>query len=640
MSRARIALLAALAVLGPAAAPARAAFFTSESIDGPSPDILRVTDIDTAQDGGSAVIYLKRTDGVPHVWVSRMVNGTWGGPERLDNGQLNESTDPHVSVSDGGRAVAAWINEGRLFSAVRTSTDAPWSDPILVHPAPVQRASLSVSVHGIGYAAFSVGGSSRDVRVARLAGSTWTVFDQPLDVDPPRDAGGGRGPRIAAAADGTATATWEEVGSDGLRRVFVRRALRDRLSQFPAEASVSGIEGHQGGTARNPEIGMDWDSSFGWVVLEQDFADNGLNRSRVFGRRIVGVGLEDPVLLDGLAWGGTDSATDPDVDVTGRLRALTATTLLPYAGVGAAVLQIDVFGAIGRIDSPVGTTDPDPTVAHASNGEGAFLWHEEGQVIGRYWNRDEALEGSVPLANPAFGAAQPALGIDSSANRLGEVAVAFVQGAPPERRLVAAHWDRPLRAITPASATQAWQSTKRPLLRWGRVSELWGSPQYRVEIDGQPVATTPATGLDLGFDLADGTHPWRIVTIDSRGQETPGGTRNLNIDTTKPVAQLATAGTLRAGQSIRFVARDDPPVQPPAAPGAPPPAVIRTSGLARTTASFGDRTRGTGTRDLRHVYRKKGNYRVRLVVVDRAGNQAIIKLVVKVANAKRRSSSR
>jgi hypothetical protein len=628
-------LLATLAVLALCAAPARAAFFLSEAIDGPA-DILRVSDIDTAQDGGSAVAYLKRTAGRPHVWVVRMTNGAWGPPEQLDVGQdAADSSDPHVSVSDGGRVVAVWINGGRLYSNVRASLDAPWTGPAEVHSGPVQHVSLGMSVHGVGYAAFSVGNASRDVRAARLAGTTWTVFADPLDHESARDAGGGRGPRIAAAADGTALAAWEEVAADGSRHVWVRRVLRDRLSLHPSEVSVPQIEGHAGGAARNPEIGMDWDSSFGWVAVEQDFVDNGVNRSRVFGRRLVGVGLEDPVLLDTLQWGGADSATDPDIDVTGRRRALAASAIEPYDGVGGAVLQIDVFGPIGRLDGPVGPTDPDPTVAHASNGEGAFAWHEDANVHGRYWNRDDVLEGDTPLATPDLGPVQAALGIDSSANRLGEVAIAFVQGDALQRRLVVAHWDRPLRAITPSSATQAWQANRRPRLTWGSATELWGLAQYRVEINGQPVATTATPGLDLPFDLPDGSHPWRIVTIDRRGQETPGLERRLNIDTTRPVAELATIGTLRAGQSIRFVARDDPPPQPPPAPGAPVPPPVRTSGLERVTASFGDRTRGTGTRELRHVFRKKGNYRVRLVVRDRAGNQAIVKLLVKVANARR-----
>ena len=636
--RLRTLLLAlAVAALG-APSAAHAAWFPAEQIDGPSADIVSFGDLDTAQDGGSAVVYLKRGGGVPRVWAARMVNGAWQAPEQLDVGQSAASSDPHISISDGGRVVAAWINNGRVWSAIREAGAAGWTEPIQVHPGPAQRLSLSMSVHGVGYVAFSVGGGSRDVRAARLTGINWTNFDQVLDVEPARDAGGGRGPRIAAATDGTALAVWEEVGGDGGRRVHMRRVLRDRLSQFPAEASVPGIEGRPAADAANPEVGMDWDSSFGWVVFQQNFQDGSVIRSRIVGRRVVGVGFEDPPrILDALQWGGAENAVDPDVDVTGRLRAFAASEIAPVAGVSAAVLQIDVFGVIGRIDAPTGTAAPDPTVAHASNGEGAFVWHEDGQVLGRYWTRDEVLEDGSGLANGDFGPAQPGLGIDSSADRAADVAVGFVQGTPVERRIVVAHWDRPLRAVTPSSATQAWQSNRRPRLTWGNATELWGPAQYRVDVNGVPVATQASNVLNLPFDLPDGSHSWRIVTIDRRGQETPGTERRLNIDTTRPVAQVATTGTLRAGQSIRFVARDDPPPQPVPQPGQPAPPPVRTSGLQRVTASFGDRGRATGTRDVRHVYRRKGNYRVRLVVRDRAGNQAVVKLIVKIANARRRS---
>ncbi len=111
----RLALIAALATAALAAPPAHAAFFPAESIDGPSADILRMSDIDVAQDGGSAIVYLKRIAGVPHVWTARMVNGTWGPPEQLDIGQPGESVDPRIAVSDGGRMVAVWINGGRAL---------------------------------------------------------------------------------------------------------------------------------------------------------------------------------------------------------------------------------------------------------------------------------------------------------------------------------------------------------------------------------------------------------------------------------------------------------------------------------------------------------------------------------------------
>ena len=98
------------------------------------------------------------------------------------------------------------------------------------------------------------------------------------------------------------------------------------------------------------------------------------------------------------------------------------------------------------------------------------------------------------------------------------------------------------------------------------MSELWGDPQYRIVINNFPLAAQASNVLEAPFDIPDGSHQWRIVTIDRRGQETLGLERRLNIDTTKPVAELVTLGTIRAGQSVRFVARDDPPPPPVPAP--------------------------------------------------------------------------
>ncbi|MDQ3934883.1 MAG: hypothetical protein M3340_09680, partial [Actinomycetota bacterium] len=195
--------LATAAVLALWAPPAQAAFFQSESIDGPSADILRVGDLDTAQDGGSAVVYLKRVNAAPHVWVARMVDGAWQPPEQLDTDQAAASSEPRVAVANDGRAAVVWINGGRLYGSVRESEAAPWTAPAEIHPGPVQRVSLGMSIHGVGYAAFAVQSGTRDVRAARLNGTAWSLYDTPLDTVPSLDAGGGRGPRIAAAADGT-----------------------------------------------------------------------------------------------------------------------------------------------------------------------------------------------------------------------------------------------------------------------------------------------------------------------------------------------------------------------------------------------------------------------------------------------------
>jgi hypothetical protein len=638
----RLALMAALLAALAAAAPARAALFPAESVDGPSPDIMRAADVDVARDGGGAVVYLKRTAGQPHVWVARMVDGGWGDLQQLDVGQPAESTDPHVAVSDRGRAVATWVNAGRLWSSIRPSRDEPWTGPVLVHDGSVQRQSVDMSLHGVGYAAYSVGGASRDVRAARLSGTTWTELPAALDDTPARDAGGGNGPVVAAAADGTGLAAWEEVGGDGRRRVFVRRALRERLSGEAREASLPELDGHAGRDARNPDVGMDDDSSYGWVALEQAFDDGGVQRTRVFGRPVLGVELEPQAMLDGAGFGSGVGAANVDIDVTGRERALAVSESVPGAATLAAVLQRDAFGFIGQIDTAPSAGGADPAVAQAVNGEGVYAWHEDPGgtgspgTVGRFWNRDDVLEGEVQLANGEFGPSVPSAGLDASSDRLNDTAVAFVQGGPLERRLVVAHQDRVPRGAQASTRTQGWQSNRRPRVSWGKVTELWGTPTYRVELLGQQLPT-PSSTFDVPFDLPDGSHVWHVVTVDRRGQEGIGADRRLNIDTTAPVVFLATTGRLRKGRPIRFETRDASPlaVIPPNHqldeydPGQPP---VRTSGIAGFTVRFGDGGRGTGTRQATHVYRRKGNYTVRFVVTDRAGNRRVVKIPIKVTN--------
>ena len=640
MSRGRLraVLVAAVVATAPlAAAPAApAALFPGETIDGPSPDILSASDVDVARDGGGVVTYLKRTGGVAHVWVSRMVDGAWSAPEQIDIGQPGASSDPHVAVSDGGRAVVTWINAGRLFASLRESVATGWGEAVQVDAGPVQHQSLDMSLHGKAYSAYTIGSSSHDVRSAKLEGTTWTTFPTALDADPPRDAGGGNGPVVAAAADGTGIAAWEEVGADGRWRVFSRRVLRDGPSTFVREASIPALDGHTGGDARNPDIGMDDDSSYGWVAVEQDFDDGGVQRPRVFGRPVLGVDLEEPVVLDGQAFGSGVGASNPDIDVTGRVRALEVSESAPGAATLAAVLQIDAYGFIGAIDSQPNASAANPVASESPNGEGVFAWFEDPSgpatagVMGRFWNRDDVLEGEVALANPDFGPAVASLGMDAASDRVNDTAIAFVQGPPLERRLVVAHQDRPLSATQGSTKTQAWQSNHRPHLTWGRRVELWGPAQYRVELFGQAF-TTASSAFDVPFDLPDGSHSWHVVAIDRRGQQTVGADRKLNIDTTPPIALLATTGILRTGQSIRFVTRDDPP---PPDPAAPPPAPVRTSGVASVAIRFGDGGRATGTREVRHVYRRKGSYRVRAVVTDKAGNSQIVKLKIKVVKPK------
>jgi hypothetical protein len=53
--------------------------------------------------------------------------------------------------------------------------------------------------------------------------------------------------------------------------------------------------------------------------------------------------------------------------------------------------------------------------------------------------------------------------------------------------------------------------------------------RYRIEIDRRPVVTLRRTTWYPPRPIRPGDHRWRIVTIDSRNQETVGRERHLRI---------------------------------------------------------------------------------------------------------------
>ena len=70
-------------------------------------------------------------------------------------------------------------------------------------------------------------------------------------------------------------------------------------------------------TSDRPDIDIEDDSSYAWVVFRQTFADGG---SRVLARRQRGTQFDPPVAVDT----GDESVRDPRIDLNGRGRGLAA----------------------------------------------------------------------------------------------------------------------------------------------------------------------------------------------------------------------------------------------------------------------------------------------------------------------------
>jgi hypothetical protein len=107
--------------------------------------------------------------------------------------------------------------------------------------------------------------------------------------------------------------------------------------------------------------------------------------------------------------------------------------------------------------------------------------------------------------------------------------------------------------------------------------------------------------------IPDGDHRWRIVTIDSRGQETASRDRFLRIDVHRPRVRVRARRAGGSSASFQVIVLDG-----------------SGSGAGRITIEFGDGTSGRvppGTGVITHRYRGAGSYPVRVAVRDKANNE-------------------
>jgi hypothetical protein len=544
----RVAALAAVAialvaVLAAAARPARAAWFPGTVVDGPSSDIVEVDGLDLSLDGTGGVVYIKRDGGVPHVFVSQFYQGNFGPPQRVDPGLTGPSSSARIAASEDGRLAVVFLNGGSLYSAVSADKTKPFTQPALVAQgapgAQIINPSLDMSVHGAAYVAYvatPAGGGGGDVNVARLPddGLTFSQIPGPLDLDGGRQAGTGAGrPSIAVAADGTAICAWGEAGG-----VLLRRISRDSLSSGFIGASDSPLDGHAPGQADSPDVSLEDDSSYGEVVLRQNFDNgNGFPVSRLIGRHLVASDLGAAEAIDGLDFPAPEGAMNPQLGMDMRGRGLASGSRQQSLTPTNALLRDDSFApgsVLGSLNN--GGTDPQTVTAAGQNLTGVVAWMQaptpapNGIVVAGRFEVSNTYEDEVQLSPGAFGPVPADGGLFAASSRVGDSLVAFSQGPPSDRRVVASIYARfPGRAIP---RTPNVVHSKQPLLRWLPATSLFGLPTYQVVVDGRLIGETQATSLRPPNPLSEGRHSWRVNVIDAHGQKRPGRSRALRVKTT------------------------------------------------------------------------------------------------------------
>jgi len=600
-------LLAAHALL--AVAPAHAVLFSGDAIDGPSADVRSLGDLDLARDGTGALAYVKRLDGVDHIVVTRFEGGVFNPGERIDPALPEASSQPVVGAADGGRLAVVFINGGVVYGAVRPA-GGPWAAPVAlgngVDPA------VDLSINGTAYATYT---SAGDVRVARLdrRTNTWSVIEQPADVDPARAAGVGTGrSQVAISADGIGVVTWGEGD-----HVYARKMFGAGLSTAPQNLTPADFEGRVPVLSDLPDIDAEDDSSYAWVVFRQSFADGG---SRILARRQRGTSFDPPVAIDEVSG---EPVGAPRIDLNGRGVGVGMTTGAQSGQPMWSMLERDTFGAGVRLfGASVAAPAVMPAISENNSGLLAAVLGGPGESP---FVRARVIEDGKTgieqvLSRPELGAVVPELGFDVAADRASGVVVAWVQGGPDDRKVVAGYLDRAPGNFAGYTSQRCCQNPL-PRFSWQESFSLWGAVRYVVTVDGKVVGETTNRFLTPVTPIAGPTHKWQVLAIDGRGQVKRSRTRSLRIDDLLP---LVSVGYKRSRRVVSLSIRARDPDQPG----------HHRSGLRSVVISWGDRSkgvRGTGTRlRARHRYPGRGTFPLTITGRDRAGNERIVTRAVRI----------
>jgi len=620
---------------------AKANFSVASALD-ESSDISSINGLDIAHDGDGGLVYVKRDGGVEHIFVSTIRDGSWQSPQRVDAGFVAASADPVIAAGPTRNLAVAWVNSGSLYAAVLDPATDQWSVSPIETTGTVSNLNISMGVNGHTFISYVTSGvSAADVKVARYTGSGWVTVG-PLDANPAADAGYGaaRRPSISAAADGSATVAWGESGRVYTRSVWTDNDEQTRQSSKVVQVDLPDFEGHVGGEAYFPEIKVEDIGNVGWIIFNQYFDDGGVMKTRTLVRRMKSKTFEAPVAVDAQTFPAVQNTHQPRIDMSTRGFALTATTLDNNTTVGSVIFddrvvspqRLDAFGSVSK---PYAI----PVAGEYLTESGLIAWQREPggdaakSVQTRYY-QDSVFGEETTISNSAYGDARADLGLVGSADRYGDVAVAFIQEASDgNRRLGIAHFDRD--PVAPSLHTTDNFKREHKTLKWRPSEDLW-SPviTYKVFLNGAEIATTTNTSFTLPTPLTEeGIYEWKVIAVDKSGNSSSTDTGLLRIDTTSPEdVRIRVDGGRRAGERLKVTVKASD-VEAETADGR-----SLTSGIKSIKLRFGDGSKSVSLQSgkpVKHTFKKGGVYSLKVEVCDRAGNCTDAKRRVRVGKAKR-----
>jgi hypothetical protein len=617
--------VAILLVVLLAAPTVHAAISETQTIDGPSPDVLDVGGAAMAEDGTGGIVYRKRVDGRAHVFAAQFVNGAWRAPQRIDVGQAFDSTWPRIGAGNRGRLVVTWVQEfgagsDRMFSAALDPGATRFQPPVPVDlnvgEATATFPSVAMARGGSAYLVYRVvtdtsaanppGYVGADVKVARYGGALWTVLGSLVDRNPGipvRAPTALNSPRVGIDVGGTSgIVAFHEPGDDFVDRVWARRIFGGSLG-IPLQVSPSEWDG---APLRGPADAFSLDvAGFaqGAVAFRQQPGEGGkLGATRIMVNEIP----------DSFSEGAKEFAGARIVDGAARSDvgppSVAVTPLSPFRAVFAS--GPGVVGASGdselvdpseRIDDGNAVAGSDPLMDLAETGAAAMAWKAGNAVTVRELRADgvpEVVIGSAPRGGPVNR-------LELGGSGLGDAIVGFHQGGAAFGQVAAMVVDAPPSEFF-IQVPEGWVRKRKVRIGWDPSPSAISPARYTVTVDDEPVVEgLQRLRTTLGpRKIEDGVHTLQVIAIDAAGQETGSQAGQVRIDRNPPRVRVSRRGRRVSVRVIERRRRDG-------------------SGLRKRSVriAFGDGTKRARKPRARHSYRRRGFYRISVTARDRVGNE-------------------
>ncbi len=645
------ALLALAATSALTVAPARAAIQPATTIVGPSSEIVGFGGVAMAEDGTGGAVWLQRSAGVVHLFVSRYLGGRWSLPVRVDSEEPFPASWPQIGAFNGGGLIVTWatpyatsIATGRpvyeLLGSVLGAGGEGFGGAILVdrdiEEAVGTDPDLAVSATGqadlvyrvvkpttAGVALLHRGDVAETVKVAHFDGLRWTNLgainrNPAIGMRPPTKA---NAPVLSIGPTGNGVVVWQEPELEGVARLWGRRIFGNELD-YAMPASASSYQGHPiTDDAEAPAVAFSRLGQAALAYRQPAGSSSPLSGPRIFlnvlpdGESVSGAEFAGAQVIDEAVGGGKAAfvgAPSIDIDEFRQLRALYDDNGTPRLIEG---------NDKGQLLAPLSLTPSfagaEPSAASVMNPEGGGLsaWpsHDAGG------DPDVAVlenfpEGGAQTGLVAGGAGGEVSELSVGRSGLGDGIVAFRQGPFGNAAIVVATVTAPpARLPFVLTLPKGWIRPAQAVASWLPAVSGAGPLTYHLVLDGHVLAT-PGGVFSARIDtrgLRSGPHRVQILATDRNGQSSLTSPGQILLDNSPPSVKVRRTH----GDSAVTVTVSD-----------------HFSGLARKSVhvSFGDGAVAGGHARLAHAYSHAGVYLVTVSSRDVLGVGGVVRQWVSV----------